>query len=62
MYVGVVMRNGHAPARFCPPARYFGDARHARCHKIFKMANALHARANKSMPGAARGHKWALNI
>ena len=56
------MRNGHARARFCPPARYFGDARHARCHKIFKMANALHARANKSMPGAARGHKWAINI
>ena len=32
--VALVMRNGHARARFCPPARYFGDARLARAKKI----------------------------
>ena len=51
----LVMRNGHARARFCPPARYFGDARSARCHKNFKVANAHHARAINSMPGAPAG-------
>ena len=51
----IVMRKGHARARFCLPARYFGDARSARCHKNFKVANAHHARAINSMPGAPAG-------
>ena len=39
-WVGIVMGNGHARARYCPPARYFCHARLARCPIKIKLANA----------------------
>ena len=54
---GLVMGNGHARARYCPPARYFSTARLARCPDVFKRANARLPVARYSMPGAARGPK-----
>ena len=36
----LVMGNGHARARYCPPARYFCHARLARCPIKIKLANA----------------------
>ena len=53
----VVMGNGHARARYCPPARYLSTARLARCPDIFKRANARLPVARYKMPGAAHRQK-----
>ena len=54
------MVNGHARARFCPPATLKSSARCCPCHYFLKWAIAHIARATNVLARAARGQKRAF--
>ena len=61
----VVMGNGHARARFCPPARYKSNARPARCQKNLNGQMPAMPVATFTMPGqpaGRNGHEWNSKI
>ena len=51
----VVMGNGHARARFCPPARLKSNARSARCAQILNGQMPALPVATFPMPGQPAG-------